>query len=102
MEAEELRRRPDAEGLPPLLAAMWWDARGDWDRAHELAQAVGTPAGAWVHAYLHRREGDLGNADHWYRRAGRRRPAAPLAEEWAAIVAALPEQDGPAPLSPPG
>jgi hypothetical protein len=89
MDAEELRRRADPEGLPPLLAAMWWDGRGEWERAHGLAQVVDTAEGAWVHAYLHRKEGDLGNADYWYRRAGRRRPADPLDAEWGAIVAAL-------------
>ena len=78
-----------ATGLPPLLAAMWWDARGVWKRAHALAQSIEDAEGAWVHAYLHHEEGDLGNADYWYRRAGRRRPDMPLAEEWAAIVVAL-------------
>jgi hypothetical protein len=90
MNGGELRHRESADGLPPLFAAMWWDSRGDWERAHELAQAVGTADGAWVHAYLHRKEGDLGNADYWYRRAGRRRPASSLDGEWEAIVAALP------------
>lgn len=87
----ELRRRASAKGLQPLLGAMWWDARGDWARAHKLAQAVDTSDGAWVHAYLHRKEGDLANADYWYRRADRSRPASSLDREWEAIVAALPE-----------
>jgi hypothetical protein len=89
MDPETLRHCETAEGLPPLLAALWWDARGDWDRAHRLAQEVGTAEGAWVHAYLHRREGDLPNADYWYRRAGRRRPDRSLEQEWAEIAAAL-------------
>jgi hypothetical protein len=89
MDVEELRQRPTADDLPPLLTALWWDSRGDWDRAHEIAQSVETADGAWVHAYLHRKEGDLGNADYWYRRAGRRRPNTSLEEEWAGIVAAL-------------
>jgi hypothetical protein len=89
MDADDLRRRASADGLPPLLAALWWEARGEWARAHTLAQSVETADGAWVHAYLHRQEGDLGNADYWYRRAGRRRPATALSEEWAAIVQAL-------------
>ena len=54
-----------------VLLALWWDARGDWKRAHEIAQDVSDADGAWVHAYLHRKEGDLGNAAYWYRRAGR-------------------------------
>lgn len=57
-------------GVPPLVSALWYDARGDWDRAHRIAQDVDTRDGARVHAYLHRREGDLGNAGYWYRRAG--------------------------------
>ena len=55
----------------PLLRAIWHGLRGDWDAAHELAQAQDDAPGAWVHAWLHRIEGDLGNADYWYRRAGR-------------------------------
>ena len=62
---------PEAPQLAPLLKALWWDARGDWKRAHMLAQDVAGPNGAWVHAYLHRREGDAGNAAYWYRQAGR-------------------------------
>lgn len=89
MDPLELRGCGSMVGLPPLLAAMWCDAQGDWDGAHRIAQEQHTAAGAWVHAYLHRKEGDLANADYWYRRAGRARPEAPLEEEWAAIVAAL-------------
>ena len=58
-----------------LVRALWHDATGDWDGAHRVAQDVETPEGAWVHAYLHRKEGDIGNAGYWYRRAGK--PAAP-------------------------
>ena len=57
----------------PMLRAVWWGLRGDWNAAHELAQAQDDADGAWVHAWLHRIEGDLGNADYWYRRA--RRPS---------------------------
>ncbi|NMJ42269.1 hypothetical protein GWK16_13530 [Roseomonas sp. JC162] len=89
MDPAALTQRAEAEGLPPLLAALWWDARGDWARAHEIAQSVETADGSWVHAYLHRKEGDLGNADYWYRRAGRRRPGVTLAEEWADLVRAF-------------
>lgn len=88
-DAVALAGRASAEGLAPLLAALWWDARGDWARAHELAQSVDTADGAWVHGYLHRKEGDLANADYWYRRAGRVRPAVPLAAEWAEIAQAM-------------
>ena len=89
MDPEDLKSRADPDGLPPLLAALWWDAQDDWDRAHEFAQTVETPQGAWVHAYLHRKEGDMGNAEYWYRKAGRRPPLASLDQEWAEIVATL-------------
>jgi hypothetical protein len=86
---DEFLARASAEGLPPLLAALWWDARGDWHNAHALAQSVDTAEGAWVHAYLHRKEGDLSNADYWYRRAGRQRPSVSLDAEWAQLARAL-------------
>lgn len=76
-------------GLTPALEALWHDAKGDWDRAHGLAQSQDDAVGAWVHAYLHRVEGDESNAGYWYRRAGRPHATAPLAEEWEEIAAAL-------------
>jgi hypothetical protein len=82
----------DAAERGEALLALWCEARGEWDRAHELAQAAADArAGAWVHAYLHRVEGDGGNAGYWYARAGRRAPArgASLTGERAAIAAAL-------------
>ena len=53
-------------GLPSLVEALWWDARGDWSRAHEIAQEIDSREAAWVHAYLHRKEGDTSNAGYWY------------------------------------
>lgn len=79
---------PPAE-LAPALAGLWWDARGDWTQAHESAQQDEGPAGSWVHAYLHRKEGDTENAAYWYRRAGKSPARGPLDEEWRAIVQAL-------------
>jgi hypothetical protein len=76
-------------GLSPALEALWWDAKGNWDKAHHCAQADDGREGAWVHAYLHRKEGDLANAGYWYRAAGRPRAEGRLEDEWAAIVAAL-------------
>lgn len=76
-------------GCSAALAALWWDRRGDWDHAHEAAQSDESRDGAWVHAYLHRKEGDLGNAGYWYRRAGKPVGTGPLETEWAAIVAGL-------------
>ncbi len=76
-------------GLGPALDALWHAAKGDWDAAHRLAQAQHDEAGAWVHAYLHRVEGDLPNADHWYRRAGKPPSSVPLKQEWDEIAGAL-------------
>jgi hypothetical protein len=75
--------------LTPALRALWADGRGDWDGAHQIAQDIDGPTGAWVHAYLHRKEGDLGNAGYWYRQAGRPAASGALDDEWAAIVGAL-------------
>lgn len=76
-------------GLSPLLQALWHDAHGDWDRAHQLAQDVDTKDGAWVHAYLHRKEGDTSNAGYWYRRASRALFTGSLDDEWTHITEAL-------------
>jgi hypothetical protein len=78
---------PEELSLP--LAALWWDAKGDWGKAHESAQSDEGPAGAWVHAYLHRKEGDLSNAAYWYGRAGKPQVRATLGEEWTEIVNSL-------------
>jgi hypothetical protein len=76
-------------GLSPLLRALWLDGRGDWNGAHGVAKDDSSRQGAWVHAYLHRKEGDDDNAAHWYRRAGREPYSGDLATEWELIVAAL-------------
>jgi len=76
-------------GIPPALLALWHDGRGDWTGAHEIAQDVPDPDGARVHAYLHRKEGDLANAAYWYRRAGRPVASGPLQDEWRTLVAAF-------------
>ena len=93
MHTEEFRaslseREPPAE-LPAALAALWWDAKGDWARAHGLVDELETPEGMAVHAYLHRKEGEAWNADYWYGRAGRRFHREALEEEWAALVEGL-------------
>jgi hypothetical protein len=76
-------------GLTPALLGLWWDAKDDWTRAHESAQEDEGIEGSWVHAYLHRKEGDQGNASYWYRRAGKRVSREPLETEWLAIVREL-------------
>jgi hypothetical protein len=76
-------------GLALALQALWWDAKGDWDKAHGCAQEQEDDAGNWVHAYLHRKEGDASNAGYWYRRAGKPHAQAALEVEWDAIARAL-------------
>jgi hypothetical protein len=88
-EFEESATRGDLPpALSPVLLALWHDARGDWHSAHNVAQDVPDPDGAWVHAYLHRKEGDAGNAAYWYRRARKPVSTRPLADEWREIVEA--------------
>jgi hypothetical protein len=82
------REDPPAE-LGPALAGLWWDAKGDWTKAHESAQQDEGPAGAWVHAYLHRKEGDASNAAYWYSRAGKRPSQAAFDREWSEIITSL-------------
>jgi hypothetical protein len=76
-------------GLSPALTALWWAAKDDWQRAHRLVMNESGADCAWVHAYLHREEGDLDNARYWYRQARREPAQGELAAEWEAIAAAL-------------
>jgi hypothetical protein len=76
-------------GLRLPLAGLWWDAKGEWTRAHESAQQDEGIAGSWVHAYLHRKEGDQSNAAYWYSRAGKPVCREPLDVEWVGITTAL-------------
>ena len=91
MTPTELRSLASPHALSLPLQALWQDARGDWARAHDLCQEAGNREGDWVHAYLHRKEGDLGNAGYWYARAGRRGPgpSVSLEAEWSEMVGAL-------------
>jgi hypothetical protein len=75
--------------LSAAVQALWWDAKGDWNKAHECAQAQADTIGAWVHAYLHRKEGDQSNAGYWYRRAGKSPATVTLGEEWDTIATTL-------------
>ena len=79
---------PAGEPAPPL-AALWWAAKGDWEKAHKLVQDDESADAAWVHAYLHRLEDDLSNAGYWYRRAGQAVAKDTLEAEWERIVTAL-------------
>jgi hypothetical protein len=98
MDIEAFRKSLPADsppsGIGKELEALWFDASGDWDRAHRIVQSQKSRAAAAVHAYLHRKEGDLGNADYWYGRAGRRRPDVPLEKEWQELVEMLLDEAG--------
>ncbi len=84
-----LTRTNPPSGLAPALAALWWAAKDDWERAHDLVMNEESGDCAWVHAYLHRVEGDLGNARYWYRQAGKPVTTVALQSEWDALAAAL-------------
>ena len=73
----------------PLLNALWQDGKGNWQKAHEIAQDIISTDGSWVHAYLHRKEGDLSNAAYWYAKANRKMPNKSLNEEWENMVSEL-------------
>lgn len=89
---ESVQHQIPPEGLGAPLVALWWDAKGDWTQAHGMVDELETKEGMAVHAYLHRKEGSLSNADYWYARAGRtfHRPA--LDDEWEALVTSLLKQ----------
>ena len=90
MKFDEFIKSVDDKQPPPelseTLTSLWWDKKGDWDRAHSIAQEIATVQGSAVHAYLHREEGVIWNADYWYSRAGRVRPDISLEEEWSQLV----------------
>lgn len=89
-EFKETIKQPDPPShINSLLKALWYDAKGNWNSAHDLAQDVHSNEGSWVHAYLHRKEGDLGNASYWYHRANQPVCKKSLVEEWDEIAKSL-------------
>jgi len=86
---ESLVRDEPPRELSAALAGLWWDAKGDWTRGHESAGQDEWPGSAWVHAYLHRKEGDLSNAGYWYARAHKAPAGTSLEQEWLAITRSL-------------
>lgn len=86
---QSLRDDEPPPALAGALLALWYEAKGDWDRAHELAQNDDGTAGAWVHAYLHRKEGDPANARYWYGRAGQPFSKSTSEAEWESLVTHL-------------
>jgi hypothetical protein len=89
MTLAEFKALADVSKLPLPLQALWHEGHGRWARAHTLAQEAGNRDGAWVHAYLHRKEGDDANASYWYATAGRPMPESALDAEWETIVTEL-------------
>lgn len=90
---EELKESTSREHAPvnlsPELSCLWYDFKGDWEQAHRIAQEIRTPIGSQIHAYLHRKEGDSGNARYWYSRAGEPECTASLEEEWDELAGRL-------------
>lgn len=86
---ESLTGESPENNLPAPLAALWWDAKGDWAQAHALVDDLETQNGMAVHAYLHRKEGDSWNADYWYRRCGKHFRQNNLEAEWKALAEAF-------------
>ena len=86
---ESLKLESPPLGLTAPMAALWWDAKGDWAKAHGLVDELESKDGMAVHAYLHRKEGEQWNADYWYKRAGRTHHRAELQDEWHALFHAL-------------
>jgi hypothetical protein len=84
-----LKQNAPPSGLSLALQGLWHDGKGDWNAAHTCAQEQDDTQGAWVHAYLHRKEGDNINAGYWYQRAGKPFSKAPLEIEWETIVMSL-------------
>src|SRR5438309_5281948 len=83
---ESLKLEQPVSGLSMQLKSLWYDGIGDWHRAHDQVDHLTDPGSAWVHAYLHRKEGDIWNADYWYNKAQKTRPGLSLEEEWEQLV----------------
>ena len=91
MESKQFFIESLSAATPPthfsaMLKSLWFDAKGDWEKAHDQVDQLGDSDAAWVHAYLHRKEGDLWNADYWYSRANKNRPSISLEAEWESLV----------------
>jgi hypothetical protein len=86
---QSIKNKKLPAGISVYLQAMWYDGMGNWDKAHELVDSLEDTTACRIHAYLHRKEGDIWNADYWYRKAGKKRPDITLQQEWEMIVNAL-------------
>ena len=83
---DSLKNEKPPSSISAELKAMWYDGKGDWEMSHNIAQDIHTTSGSWIHAYLHRKEGDNGNASYWYSRAGKKMPVYSLEQEWKELV----------------
>jgi len=83
---ESLKLAQPVSGISAQLKSLWYDGKGDWNTAHAQVDHLEDKRSAWVHAYLHRKEGDIWNADYWYRKASKTRPGISLDEEWEQLV----------------
>lgn len=90
MKLEEFKHSLILSSPPSAISehakALWYDAKGNWEKSHQIIQDIDDANAAWIHAYLHRKEGDIGNAGYWYRRAGKKMPGVSLEEEWETIA----------------
>lgn len=86
---QTLSKSSPPDGLSVYGIALWYDAKGNWEKAHQTIQDITSKEASWIHAYLHRKEGDAWNADYWYSKAGRKRPSISLDEEWQQLAEAL-------------
>jgi len=86
---ESLSANHPPDNASDYIKALWYDANGNWDKAHKLIQDINDANASWIHAYLHRKEGDISNADYWYSKAGKKRPSVSLEEEWEQVAGAL-------------
>ena len=92
MTIEEFKtslKNSNPDTISVYLVSLWYDGKGDWEKSHNTIQDIEDKNAAWIHAYLHRKEGDIWNADYWYNRAGKKRPAASIEEEWDELVKAF-------------
>ena len=83
---KSLSDKQPPENMSEKLLSLWYDANNDWEKAHQVIQEFDDKDAALIHAYLHRKEGDIGNADYWYRNAGKKRPDLTLEQEWEQLV----------------
>jgi hypothetical protein len=83
---DSLKNEKPPSSISAELKAMWYDGKGDWEMSHNIAQDIHSTSGSWIHAYLHRKEGDNGNASYWYRRAKKEAPKHALHQEWEEII----------------